>query len=191
MLHGSFIWYWNSKFPLSLESLWNFIWLQYSEFPPILLQLSPNPKVEKLRHSVQSWHSHPHWLTSRDHYSWTICRMRVYKYSLERHRSYLQLLWSIYFRNMYHLKSAASFVTTAHSGQILSKRAKPNWNICRLRFSPNLRGSLAVLQLWPNCSSTSVLELVLTLLQHQTGFQLSAETHASSLFSDCDNFGSA
>jgi hypothetical protein len=60
----SFIRYRNSEFPLSLESLWDFLWLQYSEFPQILLQLRSNPEVEKLRHSVQIRSSSGHWQLS-------------------------------------------------------------------------------------------------------------------------------
>jgi hypothetical protein len=37
------------------------------------------------------------------------------------------------------LRSAVSFVMTAHFGQILSKRVKHNLNMCRLKVSPNLK----------------------------------------------------
>jgi hypothetical protein len=38
-LHGPFVRYWNSEFSLSLESLCNSLWLQYSEFPPDLASI--------------------------------------------------------------------------------------------------------------------------------------------------------
>jgi hypothetical protein len=75
-----------------------------------------------------------HHLTSRGDYSWAICCMRVCKYSLERCRSYLQLLCSIFFLNLYRLRSALSLAMTAHSGLILSQKGKtepkdlPLWN---------------------------------------------------------------
>jgi hypothetical protein len=62
----------------------------------------------------------------------------------------------MFFLNLYHLGSATSFVTTAHSGQILSKRVKRNWSMCRLKFSPHLKRSWATLNFWTSCSCSSV-----------------------------------
>jgi hypothetical protein len=134
----------------------------------------------------KSWNFQQHPLPSKDHNSWNICRVRVCQYSLERCQSYLQLLCSMLFLNLYHLRSAASFVTTAHSGQILSKRVKWNWSMCRLKFSPHLKGSWATLHLWTGCSCSSVREVICTLPQRQIHFQLSTEICVSFLFSYCD-----
>jgi hypothetical protein len=75
-------------------------------------------------------------LTFRYHYSWTICRMMVCKYSLKRYQRYIQFLCRMFLRNLYCLRSAASFVMTAHSGQILSKSAKLNWKSCQFEIHP-------------------------------------------------------
>jgi hypothetical protein len=84
----------------------------------------------------RNWKFQLHPLTSRNHYSCTICQKRVCKYLLEMYQSCIQLLCSMFLRNLYHLRSAASFVMTAYSGQILSKRAKQNWKSCRFEMQP-------------------------------------------------------
>jgi hypothetical protein len=84
----------------------------------------------------RNWKFQLHPLTSRNHYSCTICQKRVCKYLLEMYQSCIQLLCSMFLRNLYHLRSAASFVMTAYSGQILSKRAKLNWKSCRFEMQP-------------------------------------------------------
>jgi hypothetical protein len=106
----------------------------------------------------RDWNFQQYPLTSRNDYSSTIWWKRVCKYSLERYQRYLQLLYKALFLNLYHLRSAASFITTAHSGQIPSKRVKRNWNMCRLKFSPNLKRSWVILLLWPTCSCSLVQE---------------------------------
>jgi hypothetical protein len=102
-------------------------------------------------------------LTSRDHYSWTICRKRVCKYPLEMYQSYLQLWCRMFLLNLYNLRSAASFASTSHLGRIPPKRVKRNWNMCHLKFSPNLKRSWAITHFWPNCSFSSIYEQNLTL----------------------------
>jgi hypothetical protein len=42
-LHGPFIRHQNSEFPLSLQSLWNYLWLWYPIFPQMLLRLCSKP----------------------------------------------------------------------------------------------------------------------------------------------------
>jgi hypothetical protein len=138
------------------------------------------------------WNFQQHPLNSRDHYSWTIYQMRVCKYFLESCRCYLQLLCRRFLLNLYCSRSESSFASTAHSGQILSKRVKLNGKFLSLwNSAPIWTGSWVILHSRLNCPSSSVRKLILTLVRHQTCFQLLAETHASSLFFDCDNFGSA
>jgi hypothetical protein len=84
----------------------------------------------------RNWKFQLHPLTSRNHYSCTIYWKRVCKYSLERYQSYLQLLCRMFLRNLYLLRSTAIFVTTAHSGKILSKSAKLKWKGCRFDIQP-------------------------------------------------------
>jgi hypothetical protein len=62
----------------------------------------------------------------------------------------------MFFLNLYHLGSAASFVLTAHSGQIISKSVKRNWSMCRLKFSPRLKRSWVTLHFWTSCSCSLV-----------------------------------
>jgi hypothetical protein len=52
-LDGSFVRCQNSEFPLSLQILCNSLQLRYSEHSQILLSLSSNPEVDRLRHSVK------------------------------------------------------------------------------------------------------------------------------------------
>jgi hypothetical protein len=84
----------------------------------------------------RNWKFQLHPLTSRNHYSWTVCWKRVCKYYLERYQSYLQLLCRMFLQNIYRLRSEDSFVMTAHSGQILYKSAKLNWKSCRFEIQP-------------------------------------------------------
>jgi hypothetical protein len=74
----------------------------------------------------ENWKFQQHPLTSRDHFSWTICRIRVCKYLLEMYHSYLQLLCSTLLLNLHHLRSASVLAIITHSGQILSKSVKLN-----------------------------------------------------------------
>jgi hypothetical protein len=130
----------------------------------------------------ENWQFQQQPLTSRDHYSWTLCQIRVCKYSLERYRSSLQLWCSIFLRNLYRLRLSDSYVMTAHSEQILSKRVKRNRNMCRLNLSPNLKRSWVILLFWPICSCRLVRELALTLPWHPTCFQPPTEIRAPCCF---------
>jgi hypothetical protein len=105
ILPASFVRSQNYEFSLSLESLWNPLRLWYSEFPLVLLLLSQNPKVEKLRHSayIRSSSSTP---TCRDHYFWTVGRMRVYLYFLKRYQNYLPLLYCSFLLILHQNQSA-------------------------------------------------------------------------------------
>jgi hypothetical protein len=48
----------------------------------------------------------------------------VCKYSLERYQSYLQLLCSMFFLNLYRLEADLSLAMTARSGHIMSQKGK-------------------------------------------------------------------
>jgi hypothetical protein len=52
-LHSFFVPYQSPAFWPSLENLWSTLRPWYSEFHLVSLLVSPNPRVEKLRHSVQ------------------------------------------------------------------------------------------------------------------------------------------
>jgi hypothetical protein len=74
-------------------------------------------------------------------------------------------------QNMYRLRSAASFVMTAHSRQILSQKGKTVLKHVPIEIHPNLKRSWGILLFWPIHSCSLVRELALTLLWHPTFFQ--------------------
>jgi hypothetical protein len=140
----------------------------------------------------RNWKFQLHLLNSINHYSWTICRKRVCKYSLERYKSYLHLLCRIFLRNLYGLRSAASFVTTAHSRQILSKGAKLKWKSCRFDIQPQSERIMSYasfpIHIVPLVSSQTNLTLA-PQPNHVSKFL--AEFCTSTLLSSRYNLGSA
>jgi hypothetical protein len=113
---------------------------------------------------------------SRDHYSWTIYRMRVCKYSLERCPSYLQLLCSMFFPESVSFEVSMSFSDnrTLRTDSVQKCKIEQK-NYAALKFSPNLNRIMGRTSFWPNCHGSSVRKLILACLRHQTCFQLSAE----------------
>jgi hypothetical protein len=89
--------------------------------PPIWLQLSPNPKVENLCHSVQIRNSSST-PTCRDHNFWTIGRMRVYLYFLEGYQNCLPLLYCSFLLFLHQIQSARFYEIVVSPNQNLYSR---------------------------------------------------------------------
>jgi hypothetical protein len=71
-------------------------------------------------------------------------------------------------------------------------KSKGNWKTCHFEIQPNLKRSWSILHFWPNCSRSSVLELILTLaLKSNFSFQSSAKICTFTLFLGRYSFGFA
>jgi hypothetical protein len=76
--------------------------------------------------------------------------------------------------------------------RICPKTVKWNWKTCHFEIHLNQKGSWPIHHFWPNCSRSSVPELILTLAPKLNfSFQSSAEICAFTLFSGRHSFGSA
>jgi hypothetical protein len=89
--------------------------------------------------------------------------MRVCKYSLERCRSYLQLLCIRSLLNLYRLRSATVLAIITHLGQILSKNVKLNEESCHLEIQT--QGITSRTSFSPNCPRSSVRKIILARLE--------------------------
>jgi hypothetical protein len=73
-----------------------------------------------------------------------------------------------------------------------AQKGKRNWKTCHFEIQPNLKRSWSILHFWPNCSRSSVPELILTLAPKSNFyFQSSAEICTFTQFLGRYTFGFA